>query len=74
MPASQHCSIATCDRPATTTCFECDAPCCARHITTIALATATHSVRVSVCPECLHQYSIDPEIQPLLKIDTARLR
>lgn len=74
MPAAQHCSILTCGRPAVANCFECDAPCCARHITTITLAMSTHSVRVSVCPECLHQYSIDPEIQPLLKIDTARLR
>lgn len=74
MPASRHCSFLTCGRPAIANCFECDAPCCTQHITTITLAMATHSVRVSVCPECLYQYSIDPEIQPLLKIDTARLR
>jgi hypothetical protein len=72
MPASQRCSVVTCDRPAAVNCFECDAPCCPRHITAITLATATHAVRVSVCPGCLHQYTIDPEIKPLLKVDSAR--
>lgn len=73
VPAALRCTVASCAETAVASCFECERFCCARHLNAITLTTATRTLRVRVCPECLHRYSIDPEIQPLLKYDFARL-
>jgi hypothetical protein len=67
MPAVHVCVAALCHRRAVLSCFECERFCCERHLVAISLMMASSSVRVHVCPDCLHRYRADPELQPLLK-------
>lgn len=73
MPASHRCLVSACEQPARSRCFECERFCCDLHLTTLQLETARRTLRLRVCPDCLHLYRLDPEIQPLLKGDAARV-
>lgn len=66
-------AVAFCSRWAVVSCFECERPCCARHLRTVRLTMAMREVQVRVCPDCLRQYRADPEIAFLLKVDTPHL-
>lgn len=68
IPAAHRCSIASCRRRAVASCFECERCCCERHLSAVSLVmgAGASSIRVRVCPACLHRYRIDPEIEPLL--------
>jgi hypothetical protein len=66
MPSTYRCAVATCHRRSVASCFECERFCCERHLSAVSLVTATSSIRVHVCPTCLHRYRADPELRPLL--------
>ena len=70
--ATNRCAVAACHRRAVASCFECERFCCERHLSAVLLLTATSSIRVHVCPTCLHRYRTDPEIQPFITHVTPR--
>lgn len=66
VPATYRCAVAACRRRSVASCFECERFCCERHLSAVSLLTATGSIRVRVCPTCLHRYRTDPELQSFL--------
>lgn len=67
------CAITTCHEPAAFYCYECDQRYCALHLTSVSLTTTTRCIYVRVCPDCLHRYRIDPDIERLLRLEPSRL-
>ncbi|HEY1389460.1 MAG TPA: hypothetical protein VGF38_13030 [Ktedonobacterales bacterium] len=66
VPTTSRCEVAACHRRSVASCFECERFCCERHLSAVSLLTATGSIRVRVCPTCLHRYRTDPELQSFL--------